>query len=540
MVVSQGPLQRDPPMCPLLLRIEGIAANRLPDVEAVDVERDLIGNGIIDPVLQVLQVPEVLPLIDQQRALIANLDAVTPGDEGRAHVPLVVPVDVRGPVQRPVRQSGDVAVTGAAAGALLDHADQILGLEAGKLPAAVPAAVHAEPGFQQEPIAHRRGPLRLRHAVAEIAVACRLGRSKRGRRGGRGCRRSGEDLVVPRFAAGIARESRRGTPFAGELLVVEHRELVSRRGLRGQPERGNAKGGGEHGRAARVGNVRPLRGVARVGIREHARHCPFAPFFAQVQVVPQAVPRDGPADAEVEVPHFPGLARRRQAAVAQLLRVVAADHAARDPGGEERASHRVAAFFRQHVQRRTAAFSFAEAAGGGHRDLARVRHVGDVRRHARAVERGADAEAIHVDATLVGPPAESPEHHHAGHHLDVRRRTSLVDAVGDQLDQVVVRPRGGNRADHLVVEHHLPAHVLHIDDGRLPGDGDGLGELADAHVGVDGCGEGPFKGDALPLDRAESRQGERDRVLSRPKIDDAVLTVAVGRGAPHLFNERWA
>ena len=38
-VVSQRPLQRDPSMCPLLLRIEGITANRLPDVKAVDVER---------------------------------------------------------------------------------------------------------------------------------------------------------------------------------------------------------------------------------------------------------------------------------------------------------------------------------------------------------------------------------------------------------------------------------------------------------------------------------------------------------------------
>ena len=99
--------------------------------------------------MEILEVPEVLPLIDQERPLIADLDAVTPGDEGRGGVPLCVPVDVRGPVERPVRQPGNVAVTGAAAGARLDHADQILGLEAGKLPAAVAAAVHAGPRFQQ-------------------------------------------------------------------------------------------------------------------------------------------------------------------------------------------------------------------------------------------------------------------------------------------------------------------------------------------------------------------------------------------------------
>ena len=100
-------------------------------------------------------VPEVLPLIDQQRALVADLDAVTSGDERRTGIPLCVPVHVREPVERSVGQPGNVAVTGAATGARLDHADQIFGLEAGKLSAAVAAAVHSGPRFQQEPIVHR-------------------------------------------------------------------------------------------------------------------------------------------------------------------------------------------------------------------------------------------------------------------------------------------------------------------------------------------------------------------------------------------------
>ncbi len=117
---------------------------------------------------------------------------------------------------------------------------------------------------------------------------------------------------------------------------------------------------------------------------------------------------------------------------------------------------------------------------------------------------------------------------------------ALVDAVRNQLDQVVVRARGRNRADHVVVEDHLPPHVLDVDDGRLPGHGDGLGERADAQVGVDRRGEGPFKGDTLPLDGGESRQCERDHVLAGPQIDDAVLAVAVGRRGPHLFDQRRA
>ena len=200
------------------------------------------------------------------------------------------------------------------------------------------------------------------------------------------------------------------------------------------------------------------------------------------------------------------LARRGQPASRSSSRVVAADHAAGGSRAEERAAHRVATFFRQHVERRPAAFGFAEAARGDHRDLARVRDVGDVRRHAGAVECRADADAVNVHAALVGPPAEAAKHHHARHHLHVGRRAGLVDAVRNQLNQVVVRPRGRNGADDVVVEHHLALDALHIDDGRLAGDGDGLGELADAHVDVDGRGEGPFKGDALALDRGESRE----------------------------------
>ena len=264
----------------------------------------------------ILIVPEVLPLIDEQPTLIAELDAVTAGDERRRRVPRVVPVDVREPVERPVIQSGDVAIVDARRRALFRDANQVLSRQAGELPAAVAASVHAEPGLQQEAIVQRRRPLRLRHAIAVVAVPRGLGSvGGGGRRRWRGGR-SGKDLALVRLATGVTREPGRSAAFAGKLLVPEHRELVSRGRLRREPERGDAIRRRQHGGTVRVGDIRPLRRVAGVGVGEHARHGTLASFLAHVRVEPHAVLRDGAAKTEVEVPHFPRLTRSRQPTVA--------------------------------------------------------------------------------------------------------------------------------------------------------------------------------------------------------------------------------
>src|SRR4029079_15061314 len=126
------------------------------------------------------------------------------------------------------------------------------------------------------------------------------------------------------------------------------------------------------------------------------------------------------ADAEVEIPDLRVGARRREAAVLQFLRVVAADHAPGDAGRIEAALDAVAARLRHDVQRRPADFGFAQAARCRHGDFLGVAHVRDIRRGSGRVERGADAQAIDLEAAFAAAATGAAEDHHAGDNLDIR------------------------------------------------------------------------------------------------------------------------
>ena len=62
--------------------------------------------------------------------------------------------------------------------------------------------------------------------------------------------------------------------------------------------------------------------------------------------------------------------------------------------------------------------------------------------------------------------------------------------------------------------------ALHVDDRRLAGDRDRLGDVADPQVGVHRGDERAGQLDAFAPDGVEPRQRERHRVGARPQVDD--------------------
>src|SRR4030095_1246034 len=98
------------------------------------------------------------------------------------------------------------------------------------------------------------------------------------------------------------------------------------------------RGGVDRGTGA-IGDVAPLRRIAGVGVRKHARHRALAAFVAERAKEPQAVLLDRPADAEIEVPDLARLARGGKTTGPQLFGVVAADHTLRHARGVEAAPH---------------------------------------------------------------------------------------------------------------------------------------------------------------------------------------------------------
>src|SRR5207248_873524 len=114
------------------------------------------------------------------------------------------------------------------------------------------------------------------------------------------------------------------------LLVPEQVEFVPRRRLHGHAEIADPPASRSGGRPRQVGHVCVLSGDAGVEVRVHPWHGAIAALFTHVQEIPQAILPDRTADAAGEIPQLQEIARRAQTAVFEILRVVAADHAAAD------------------------------------------------------------------------------------------------------------------------------------------------------------------------------------------------------------------
>src|SRR5688572_24398063 len=142
-------------------------------------------------------------------------------------------------------------------------------------------------------------------------------------------------------------------PVARLLLVPEDAELVTRRRLHGQTQVGDAITERAARLAGEVGFVGPRRRIAGVPVGVHPGHRAIGALVAEDRVVPEPVALHRSADAEAVVPELQELAGRAQTGRAQLLGVIAADHALRDTRHVEDALDRVAPRSRHDAHRRT-------------------------------------------------------------------------------------------------------------------------------------------------------------------------------------------
>ncbi len=416
--------------------------------------------------------------------------------------------------------------------ALLGHAHERARGIARHLVAAPAGQIVTEPGRQQHAVGQRRVPRDLLHPLEPVLVGGGFGRRRR--------RAAPDEVVVLGLLPAAVGGRVVGGAGARLLLVPVDVELVARRGLVGQAHAGDVVAGAGARLARGVGFVEPAR-RARVLVGEHARDRRMRSLVAQVQEVPQPVALDRPAQPQRVVPQLQQLARHAQPRRTQLVAVVVAHHAAGDVGEIHRAAQLVAAGLGHDAERRARDLGFAEAGGDREGDFLRVGDVGVVARHAAAVARRADAQAIHLQPALVAvAPAWRAEDHHAGRRLDVGRRRALGLDGRHQQHHAGVAARGRDAGQDVARDRRLTGHALDVHDRRLAGDGDGFFHRADAQVGVHAGGQRSGQLDAVTLDGRKPRQGERHRIGAGPQVDDAVEAGAVGHGRAHLLDEHGA
>ena len=193
---------------------------------------------------------------------------------------------------------------------------------------------------------------------------------------------------------------------------------------------------------------------------------------------------------------------------------------------------------RDDVHREAGGLRLAEAARRGHRHFLGVADVGDVVRRLVAARRVADVHPLDGEARLDAAAAvdrEDREHRTAVDVVDVGLQ------AGNRGQQVAVAADARQGAHRLVVERDFALRALHVDDRRFAGDGDRLLHAADAQFAVDRDDAGAADHHVLAPDGGEARQRERDGVVARPEILDAVAPVpSVGRGRTDFFDQRRA
>ena len=514
-VEARAEVQRQPVDRPLILRVD-------PDlVDAVLLERrrgmlpDPQRHAVAEPVLGVRgPEEEVVPrqvLVEEPR-----LEVVRSGD-----------VRERPASRVPIRVVGVAAIhrTRAVADARSQIRDPHHVRRDARHEELVPLRDgHRRAGLQQQAARLRRRPRALQQSVgvepvagAELLHAGRVGRAAVAR-----------PLLVVGEVDLVPLRRLPGDPAQIRVVPLEPAAVAVVRPVhpRGEPH-DLALGSGRREKRAQARRRRPGGGVL---VPEDAvvppREAPAPPGHE----VPHAVPQDRAAQAQRLVPHLERLVRSGQAARLEVcgqvlaLHAVVGEEAGRDP------AELVAPFLGNDVDHRSVGVRVRpDAARLEHHllDRRRVDLVAAVPRgvlHAHAVER-------HLGAPL---PVERAAHLRAvpAAHVGQTRES------GSQGDQVVdVLRAHGQRRQHLVGHERLPAHVLHVDDGGRPGDGDRLFDPADRHGRVDVRRESGGQLDPLPDDRAEAGQRERDRVDAGPQVDDGVEALTVGDGDPLALDE---
>ena len=211
------------------------------------------------------------------------------------------------------------------------------------------------------------------------------------------------------------------------------------------------------------------------------------------------------------------------------------------PASVDGALDGVAAGLRHDVHRRSADFRFAEAAGRRERDFLRVADVGDVARHAAAVERRADAEAVHLQAAFVAAPARRRRTRPCPGVTctSARRRPGLTAGI-ELHERAVARATSeatrSRRRSTVVCRRTLCTSTIGVSPVTVIVSSSVPTRRSALTVRRERAGQL----DAFALDGAEAGQRERHGVGARPQIDDAVLAGAVGDGGADFLDQHRA
>ena len=249
---------------PLFLRVERVEPHAGFLLEGVDVLGQLVRHAVVDAEVQELRVRIGEAVGDLMFGLIAHLQALPAGHVGGGAAPTQHPLKAVPEESGAVGQVRDIAVARAGHRALLGHPHETGQRAAGLLGAAPLTEVGAEARFEQQPVADGRGPCRLLHPLAVAGQErADLGRRRRGARRVGGLGRAADDLALPRLAASFLGAQIPGA-LAGDLVVPEDVELVSRRRLHRHTQRRVAPAASLNRGPARVRDIGPLRRIAHV------------------------------------------------------------------------------------------------------------------------------------------------------------------------------------------------------------------------------------------------------------------------------------
>ncbi len=292
-------------------------------------------------------------------------------------------------------------------------------------------------------------------------------------------------------------------------------------------------------RDALVGDVIPLRRVARVQVPEPSGDVGVLTDRAGRGVEPHPVALDGPTHREAGIPVLDDLGRAGNAVRLQLVVDVVGLRPGPGQVAEVGAAERVAAGLGNDVELRPAAVGLAEPAGHGELHFLGVGGVVAVAGHAAAVEGRADVHAVDLHGALVAAAAARREEDHPRVDAAVLRAVGL-NAGGDR-QQVPVSARRRQRRQDFVAQHRLDARaVLHVHHRCFAHDGDRFLQAAHAQLGVERQGDAGLEFHFGALHGREAGERVGNGVDSRDQAIQAKLARAVGHRRADLFDQRGA
>ncbi len=267
-VEPYGALQRHAAAGPSVLREHGVPTHTCVVHPGRDRLRQLVRHAVVDAVADVLIVGHPRAIVGHQRVLKPDSQAVRGGDARKRGPPEVRAGICHAEVLRSVDQSRNVAVRGAAVGALLGDADEI--------------ARGIRLAFEISDAEERAAEARLEPQVARQGRGIRrLGHVERPAEHAHGFRRNPLRLRQTRRRAGARAAQRLGVP--------EHRQLVSRRHLPGDAAARVLERPVRILGTTIIGLVQPLRGIAGIQVEVNTADFPRARARMRSEEIPEAI-----------------------------------------------------------------------------------------------------------------------------------------------------------------------------------------------------------------------------------------------------------